>query len=98
MLVNRGTPPHARKSVSAGAIFKQRPKKTKKLDKTLQPVFHATNLAVDDAPGEHLHIGKLQSNSRRLQKENYRRSKKRSDEHPITVEFKGKSCNTLLPG
>lgn len=97
MLAKQITPPYTKKSFSTSAVFKQRPDKTKKkLEKAPQLAFHIPNPTGEDGPGGHKQAGKLPSSSHSPQKERHKRSRKRSNEHPIVVEFKGKSCDDLL--
>jgi hypothetical protein len=83
------------KSISVTSIFKQQAKKTKSLNAAPQINLGATSPVARDEPVRKVNTSKLLSSSRSPHKSSSRASKKRLDPHPLLVEFKGTSLQTV---
>jgi hypothetical protein len=80
------------KSISVASIFKQQAEKTKSLSAAPQTNLGSTSPVARDEPVRKVNTSKLLSSSRSPHKSS---SKKRLDPHPLIVEFKGTSLQTV---
>ncbi|KAF1940895.1 hypothetical protein EJ02DRAFT_220239 [Clathrospora elynae] len=82
------TPPKAKNTVSAAAIFKRQQPKAKQVNLTPPENFKTPRLTVVNASGTKSPSAKSRSSSHSPQNAGRRASRKKADMHPLAVEFR----------
>jgi hypothetical protein len=93
--VKQVTPVLPKKHVSASSVFKKQGRGAKKASVVPHAKANIPKLTLQEASDEKAQSVKSRSSSRSPQKDDRRTSRKRSDMHPLAIEFKGTHTSTV---